>query len=137
MTEALNEKIKWAEMFPNFAPKEIYSPDTLQHPSWLDLAAMEKLQRFRNVLNKPILVNHGNLQLRGVRSCSEQAGLLRTGASSARFSYHIQGCAFDITVPDMSVNELTQWCRDFHWTKVIPYPDKKFVHVHYTDTYEF
>lgn len=94
-------------LWPNFKPEEILSPNGLllfgegvliYSPDMLD-----RLEAFRAEINKPILINHKGLALRGYRSPKENEM-----AGGKKFSMHLLGIAADCTVPDMTSAELAE-----------------------------
>lgn len=126
--QLIHPAIDWANHFPDFAPEEIFSPETLPYLHLVNLDAMEKLQRWRGQVRKPFLINHAGHNLRGVRSCSEQAKLKRVfGAKAATHSMHVQGGAFDVTIKGLSVEEMVESAAEFGWHFIKKYPT--FVHV--------
>lgn len=130
--EIISEPIDWDFEFPDFAKEEIYSPLSIDLPHLLDFDSMRKLQRFRNMLRKPIFINRGNLKLRGVRTRKEQESLGKKGATN---SMHVAGKAFDIDCKGyMSVADLAQAAVIFRWSCVIKYPT--FVHVDNRDLWD-
>jgi hypothetical protein len=95
----------WTKRWPSFTPEEIYSPQSLALGlHLLDESAMDALQEARNRLNLPLVVNHGCLRLRGVRTIAENASI--DGAASN--SMHVLGKAFDVSCPEITVAELAE-----------------------------
>jgi uncharacterized protein YcbK (DUF882 family) len=127
VTEYALDRNDW--VWENFKPEEVLSPHGLQalhrgilviQPDLLDV-----LEGFRASIGKPILINHDRHKHRGYRSPKEN--LVVHGEP---FSFHIQGLAADITVPDMPIAELHQLCLDFpDWTGIGYYPRSNFIHV--------
>ena len=99
----------WVLRFPDFKPSEVLS---------------DALQEFRTKLGKTILVNHGPHRRRGYRSFIENAAV-----NGETYSYHMQGVAFDLTAPGMTVSELAQAAREFGWKGIGVYKKRNFVHV--------
>lgn len=118
----------WNSRFPNFAPSELLSPDGLmmfdKGHLLLSTEAASSLELFRSFIGSPLLVNGGGKTLRGYRSPDENKR-----AEGRQFSFHMQGVAFDITVPGMSVETLAARAIDFGWHGVGAYPKRGFVHV--------
>ena len=121
----------WTTVSPFFSPQEVMSPDILKNKAaWgmLDYDALLFLNQFRAALGKRLLINHGNLHLRGVRSVAEQIKVQRL-YGGAENSQHVAGRAFDISSPDMTLPQLAQACEKFGWSAIGIYPSKNFVHV--------
>lgn len=113
--------------FKHFKPEELLSPDGLkqlaQNIMPLRSEAVQDLEVFRVFINRPILVNHGHLGLRGYRSPKENDSIY----GDNRPSFHIAGCAFDISCPGMDTEELYKWANSFGWKGIGKY--STFVHV--------
>jgi zinc D-Ala-D-Ala carboxypeptidase len=111
-----------------FKPEEVLSPEGLeqwrQNNCLLQSNAMAMLESFRLSLGMPILVNHGSHNYRGYRSSKENEAV-----GGVQFSRHVQGIAFDITVPEMDTHVLTVKASDFGWSFVLEYRDRGFVHI--------
>lgn len=110
---------QWLLLFPSFELSEILSPDginqvleTRQIP--ISKHAMEKLQKFRDFLGVPIRVNHAGQNLRGYRSSKENSSI----RGAAKFSYHMLGMAFDISVDGMSTEALFEKAKQFGWSGI-------------------
>lgn len=111
-----------------FTPDEVLSSDGMRFFEETGIClvrpdALDKLNNFRRDLGVPVYCNHGNLQLRGYRSQKEQFSI----PGSAKRSQHVQGCAFDISCPDVPPVDLYEQALDFGWTGVGLYDS--FVHV--------
>lgn len=110
----------------NFAPKELLSPDGLilrsRGVDVLDHRAVDKLDRFREHLARPILVNHAGHLRRGWRSPRENNDL-----NGWRYSFHMAGKAFDLSVNGMEPREVAKEAIRFGWPCVIVY--STWVHV--------
>lgn len=117
--------IKWGDISPWFSVEEIMSPDTMDYLHLVDIKALTRLNEFRQIIDKPIFVNHSGLHLRGVRSSREQLSLKEVGG--ARYSQHVQGKAFDMSCYAMNWSEFVTACKNF-WTFSKQYPDMNFVH---------
>lgn len=117
----------WNIRFPNFKPSEVLSDDGmyafLNNIITINFEALDALQEFRNKINKTILVNHGSHKRRGYRSYVENAAV-----DGKEFSYHMQGIAFDITSPDISIDELAELVKDFGWLGIGIYKKRNFIH---------
>ena len=112
----------------DFSPKEVLSPMGLR--VWADKEilmvrpeAMDKLQAFREDLGIPLFVNHLGLTLRGYRHYDEHRVLHK----GAKFSQHVQGCAFDVSSNQIEPLALYEQALDFGWTGVGLYDT--FVHM--------
>lgn len=94
----------FAERWPNFRPKEIFSPGCYKLADnddeligMLDETAMDCLQSLREELKVPLYVNRGKHQRRGVRTFKEQLKIKEEIPSAAEISQHCFGRAFDVT----------------------------------------
>ena len=117
----------WANRWPNFQPDEVLSPDGLRQfrefsNIMLRAEALDKLQAFREYLGKPILVNHAGHRHRGYRSPGENRRV-----DGKMYSFHMQGVAFDISVPGMTIAELAEAADQFGWRGIGTY--QTFVHI--------
>jgi zinc D-Ala-D-Ala carboxypeptidase len=85
----------------NFKPVEVLSTvglEQFQKGNWLiQPSAMDALQGFRNKLDLPIIITSG------YRSPAENKAV-----GGAYLSRHVQGIAFDIRCPDISLDALYQ-----------------------------
>jgi hypothetical protein len=94
-------------LWDDFKPHEVLSPDGLvcyeEGQLFFSPAFIMNLQRFRHDLQRPILINHAGLKLRGYRSPREN--VLAGGQSQ---SLHVMGLAADCTVPEMTSGELAE-----------------------------
>lgn len=103
----------WAERWPDFKVEEILSPQQLKlfrvkNIFPYSFKALDKLQEFRRFVDKPFLINHGDLQRRGARSTKEvyEINADTRGAERAwEYSFHLW-CAFDIAVDGMTPGQL-------------------------------
>jgi hypothetical protein len=119
--------IDWETRWPHFKPEEVLSPNGLTAlNSRKDLLvrphALDFLESFRNELLKPIWVNHGGHHRRGYRSCFENQ--IVGGANN---SLHVQGVAFDVTIPGMTPSEVFEKAKAFGWKGLGLY--STFVHM--------
>lgn len=128
--------------WPNFSKEELLSPDGLLLLSKgvmpLRIESVDKLQEFRDSLKLPLIVNSPFHLHRGFRSPEENRRIyqhLRVKSdkdklflpADNRFSYHVQGCAFDLSCPDLTVGQLYLKAKDFGWKGIGIY--KTFLHV--------
>jgi hypothetical protein len=120
--------IIWKDVSPFFKPHEILSPDTLSTPHCVDLDSLVLLNELRKYVDCLILVNHGKNLRRGVRSSREQLLLVKMYGAALNSS-HVAGKAFDITIPELSLQETAQAAKDvgFVFTKI--YEKANFVHI--------
>lgn len=118
---------KWDSDF--FQPEELLSPDSIK--LWeekglciLDPIALSTLNEFRAWLSMPLIVNSGDLRLRGTRSERENSMI----DGSAVNSLHKYGKAFDITCPNLTPAELLHKAIEFKkWSGIGVY--RSWVHV--------
>lgn len=113
-----------------FTPEEVLSPQSydlfklkgilLAQPRQLD-----KLTELREKINKPLLINHGGLRYRGFRTFEENEKI----KGSSPWSQHCYGLADDVTVEDMTVQELAEAAEAVGFTGIGIYPISHFVHV--------
>jgi hypothetical protein len=112
--------------WPNFAPEEVLSPEGIsqyrQGNLMLQGAAMDFLQGFREEVGT-LFCNYQGLKYRGYRSCSENNRL----ETSAQYSRHTQGIAFDLSSPKHSPKELFELAKKFGWPCVLEY--RNWIHV--------
>ena len=112
-----------------FQPHEILSPDGLKQFDAGNLMlqgfAVAGLDKIREMINEPILVNHAGLTLRGYRSVQENI----TIPDSGRHSRHIQGIAFDCTTKSRNYLELIIKALIVGARGVGFYPQRNFVHI--------
>ena len=109
--------VRW----PNFKPEEVLSPDGLlmvqNHQVFpVQFSAMDRLQSFREHLDKPFTINVGVFQRRGWRSVKENFDVNRYD-----FSFHVAGCAFDLSVDGMSIDQLAEEAERFGYTGIGKY----------------
>jgi hypothetical protein len=120
--------VEWQSRWPDFKPEEVLSAEGLyalnEGALLINVEALDKLQSFRVHLGQQIIVNFGPNRLRGYRSPTEN-----TSIRGARYSMHVQGVAFDITVPGMAIESLAEQAEAFGWHGIGIYPSRKFVHV--------
>lgn len=114
----------WKEISPNFDKDEIFSTDLIKRSAWhiVDIEALAKLNKLRDILDAPCFVNHRGLTMRGVVSPRE--ALLRGGAS---LTMHVTGKAFDVSCYTKTIDDVVKTAKDAGFTFVIPY--KSWVHV--------
>lgn len=115
--------VRW----PDFKPEEVLSPDGLklvhnQGVFPLQYFALDKLQAFREHLGKPFQINDNVNKRRGWRSVKENYDLNRY-----QFSFHVAGCAFDVSVDGLTPEEVKEAALDFGYTGVGVY--KTFTHL--------
>lgn len=114
----------------HFAPREVLSARGLilfNQNGVLPVraSAMGMLESFRAHLDKPIYINFGGNEKRGWRHPLDNKEIYGTD----KFSFHLAGVAFDITVPSMSPEEIGEAAKKFGWNGVGVYPNNNFVHV--------
>lgn len=118
----------WKARYSNFAPHEVLSPAGLamfdKGVLLIQPHALDYLQAFRSFIGLPLVVNGSGHTLRGYRSPEENRS-----CGGKLFSFHMQGLAFDVTAPALSVENLAASALDFGWHGVGAYPSRGFVHV--------
>jgi len=102
--------------WPNFSPQELACRGTGRLA--LDVEAMNKLQRLRTILNRPMIVTSG------YRSAEHNT---RVGGASR--SFHMQGCAFDVSMSNHDPAEFERAARRVGFTGIIRYPKSGFIHI--------
>lgn len=90
-----------------FKAEEVLSPGSIQLYLKsgfinLDLEALKVLEELRETLNVTLLCNYSALQFRGTRTPEENASI----KGAAKHSAHMLGKAFDITAPELSIQDL-------------------------------
>ena len=118
----------------HFSPREVLSERGLVLMNRrgvvpVRFSAMNMLETFRAAVDKPILINFGANDKRGWRHPADNKEIY----GEDRFSFHLAGVAFDITVVGMEPEELAQKAKDFGWTGVGTYASKNFVHIDLRD----
>jgi uncharacterized protein YcbK (DUF882 family) len=112
-----------------FRLEELLSPDGMSlytHNNVMPLRPelLTTLDEFREYVDKPLLVNHGELRLRGYRSCRENVGV-----GGATHSMHLQGIAVDIGCKHITTRELHRKALEFYKWTGIGYNEKQgFIH---------
>lgn len=122
------QKVEW--QWPDFKPEEVLSPEGLaiyhtQATLLYSPLMLTCLQQFRRQLETPLLINHGELKLRGYRSCSENKQ-----AGGKGHSMHLLGIAADVTAKGMSAMELAARAEASGlFSGIGLYRSKSFVHL--------
>lgn len=120
-----------------WAPGEGYIPDSLEEISWIlrdrrndmiklmdpDLMDLLYVLRLKLGTKKPLHV------ISGYRSPQTNAMLRRQGRGVAKNSFHIQGKAVDIRVPNLDLEQLHRAALSLKVGGVGYYPRSDFVHV--------
>lgn len=118
----------WKARWPTFSPREVLSESGLaalaRNHLVIQTHALDTLQRFRSEIGIPLLINHGALKRRGYRSAEENREI-----GGSRFSYHIQGVAFDVTPVGMKLDDFYKAAWNFGWHALGLYPRQNFVHM--------
>lgn len=116
---------EWQDRFPYFSPKEVLSPQGLYLFNFqiikIDFPAMNKLCELREKVG-PLICNSEkfNLKLRGYRSHEENLSI----KGSAKYSFHIQGKAFDIHSNALSPHELAEEALVLGFSGVVIYSNR-------------
>jgi|GEM_PF-5781197 len=123
------------DILPSFTLGEIYSPEILAKKMFftLDALAALKLQRFRDhihrITGEGLLINHGKLTRRGVRSIADQTAI--AGKKAETWSAHVAGKAFDISLTREAGKYTNAYlynaAKDHGWGAVGRY--QTFIHV--------
>jgi uncharacterized protein YcbK (DUF882 family) len=110
--------MNWKTISPHFTPSEIFSPDILRANALhlVDIYALQKLNRMREILDAPCYVNHQRFLLRGVVSPRE--ALNRGGAP---LTMHVTGKAFDVSCYKVSIDELADAMKEAGFITVYKY----------------
>jgi len=119
--------LDWKNRWVNFGMEEVLSPAGLwcwrnKGVCMVRAEAMDSLQGFREFLGVPLLVNYGGMRFRGYRDFEENEEV-----GGSRYSMHVQGVAFDVTVRGMDSKSLYMGALDYGWRGVGLY--RNFVHV--------
>lgn len=116
--EIRGETMNWKTISPYFTPSEIFSPDILRANALhlVDIDALQKLNRMREILDAPCFVNHQGFHLRGVVSARESQ--LRQGAS---LTMHVTGKAFDVSCYTRIVPNILDAAEIAGFTFIKPY----------------
>lgn len=118
----------WDERWPSFEPHEVLSPDGLtaylSHGIILiSPVIMDEVQRLRDNIKKPIIINFMGARRRGWRSHRENEAV-----GGARFSQHMFGLAVDMSCPSLSIDEFYKECENHSFTGLGVSKAKNFVH---------
>ena len=111
-----------------FTPEEVLSPDGMELYNRFGVCAvsprlLEKLTKLRQLVDRPLLINNGELRLRGYRSYAENQS-----AEGRKHSMHMLGLAADVSVSGMSVQDIAKAAEECGFTGLGKYPTKNFVH---------
>lgn len=100
-----------ALLIPHFHASELLSPDGLELLARglcpLSPELLLALQKLREAVDRPVLVNHAGLKFRGYRSQRENEKV----KGSAKNSYHCRGEAVDVTIPGMTPEQVAEVAR--------------------------
>lgn len=97
---------------------ELVSPATLRHYGefvcwqFFDSRMLEVLDRLREDLGKPIMVNYGRFTQRGFRSNLDSLCRIKTIQGKLYNSQHSMGRAVDFDVQGMSAQEVRKYIYD-------------------------
>lgn len=105
----MNLETEWKRRWPYFQPREIFGDEqyklfTQKGVIPYSFRALDKLCKFREYLNAPIIVNVGEQRHRGARSVREVYHVnkkTRPVGQEWGYSFHLW-CAFDIIAPPHS-----------------------------------
>jgi uncharacterized protein YcbK (DUF882 family) len=86
--------------------------------------ALDMLNNFRRSLGVPVICNTKDHTRRGYRSAAENAD-----CGGAQFTRHVQGIAFDIVVPTLSLQQVKDAAIRFGWGGIGVYLSAGFVHL--------
>lgn len=107
-------KAKWP--WKNFSPRELACKGTGR--LLLDETAVSKLQELRDLLDKPLIV------VSAYRSPEHNKKV-----GGAKASYHMQGCAFDISMTNHNPQEFEIAARKVGFRGFGYYPKSGFMHI--------
>jgi hypothetical protein len=119
----------WNDISPHFAPSEVLSPDTINHPHLVDSRALAILNLLREKAEHPCFVNHQGYNRRGVISAREA----KAEHKRAPLTTHLQGKAFDVSCYRISNAKLAELAIKVGFTFVKEY--RSWVHVDTRDSY--
>lgn len=116
--------MNWQTISPHFTPSEIFSPDILRANALhlVDIDALKKLNKLREILDAPCYVNHQRFLLRGVVSAREV--ISRGGAP---LTMHVTGKAFDVSCYAREIGEICVAAEQAGFTFIRPY--RSWVHM--------
>lgn len=116
--------MNWQDLSPHFTPSEIFSPDIIRANALhlVDIDALKKLNKMREILNAPCFVNHQRFTLRGVVSARE--AISRGGAP---LTMHVTGKAFDVSCYNRIVPNIIDAAEEAGFRYIKPYGS--WVHV--------
>lgn len=117
--------MNWQTISPHFTHEEIFSPDILRARAFhlVDIEALTKLNKLREILNAPCFVNHKGFHMRGVVSARE----VELRQDGAKLTTHVIGKAFDVSCYDVSISKIVDVAREVGFTFIAPY--RSWVHV--------
>lgn len=111
-------RVDWKKRWPNFRPEEVLSMDGLTFLEYgylpIQMSLLDKLEKLREVIGKPIIVNSGVNTHRGYRSISENSKL----EGAATHSWHCKGCAADVSIAGMTPFEVGEVATKLGFTGV-------------------
>jgi len=79
---------------------------------FLDYRLLYALLIIREGIGKPMRVNYGNKQQRGLRTTAQQLVKNKVYRNQLYISAHLLGKAVDFDVKDMTAEEVRQWIRN-------------------------
>lgn len=134
-------KIYWAKRWRSFKPEEVLSTEQVQllykkGVMSYSFRALDKLQKFRDLLDVPLVVNIGQQQMRGARSIREVYHVnknTRPAGQEWGYSFHLW-CAFDVYSPQLKPMEIFERAvRSGLWKGIGIY--QTFVHLDDRDSF--
>ena len=103
--------------WPNFSPEEMASKR--EGELLIDAPSMDKLQKLRDTLGKPLLITSA------YRSAAHNASL----PGAAKNSQHRLGKAFDVVMTNQDPHHFMQVARAVGFTGIGTYPGSNFIHI--------
>ena len=109
------------DRWEHFEAEEVLSPGGLEllyikgcFP--LQFRALDKLSELRERIGKPILINHNGHTHRGFRTPKENYEVQKgAGNNPWAHSFHMSGCAFDVTVSGMTPEQVGEAAKAQGW----------------------
>ena len=113
-------EVDWKKRWPHFTQEELFSPDQLfliktKGVFPYSFRSLDKLHKFREFVEAPLIINNSGHKRRGARSMGEVYEINRETRGKLRgweYSFHLW-CAFDVSSTKLSSLELYHKALDF------------------------